>query len=142
MSFVNLKTTIKNKLESISKLQDVKTDPISDFNGYPACYFVPSDNENDYSTNVENIRVYTFTLRLFYEVTEGEIATAYDAMGDLVDTVIDAFDSDEQLSGLSLPSGYILSGLLPMPSLWVYLEQEKLLMAELKISARISVDVS
>jgi hypothetical protein len=59
-----------------------------------------------------------------------------------VDDVLDAFDQDYLLSGISMPSGYDLMGLRATPSLWVYLEQEKLLMAEVKISAMVSVDVN
>lgn len=144
MSFKALDTVIKNKLSAITKIVDVKSDPISDFSGYPAAYVIPSDNESDFETNVENQRRYAFIVRIFYQVGEGDTARAdaYNAMKDLIDDVLNNFETDELLSAVILPTNYTMLGIATVPSLWLYLEEERLLMAELKITARISVDVS
>ena len=143
--FKALNAKIKTKLEGISKLHEVFADPLSEFTGYPAAYITPSDNTNDYETTAENLRIYTFLVRIFYAKDSADNAAAlYDAMRDLVDDVLDAFDSDYMLSGVEndLDAKYTMLGLTAAPSAWVYLEQTNMLMAELRISARISVDIS
>lgn len=143
MSFVTLNAKIKEKLEGITKIQDVKDDPLSDFSGYPACYIVPTDSESNYDTTIENRRTYNFTVRIFYKVgdSDSEVQEAYNAMRELVDEVLDTFDQDYTLSGINLPSGSDMLGVAALPSLWVYLEQVNLLVAEIKISARINVEI-
>ena len=143
MSYVKLNAKIKEILQGITEIQDVKDDPLSDFSGYPACYIVPDDSSSTYDTTIENRRTYNFTVRLFYQVgsEDTDVQNAYNAMRALVDTVLDTFDQNYTLTGIDLPSGYDLLGVAALPSLWVYLEQLNLLVAEIKISARINVEI-
>ena len=148
MSFATLRPQIKTLLETHTKLQEVYSYPKLEFNGYPAGYVVPSDNSADYETNTENIRTYAFLIRMFYETKTGGVETAFLALEELVDEVIDTFDQDDQKGtttrtiGISLPSGYTFLNILAHPSSWGELPDQELVMAEITVKVRISRDVS
>lgn len=148
MSFNTLRPQIKSLLESVSTIQEVKSYPTLKFNGYPAAYVVPSDNEGEYETTSENVRIYAFIVRLFYETKNTGIDGALDALEDIVDTVLDALDQDDlkdgstRVIGINLPSGYTYLNIFAHPSAWGEIEGENLMMAEIRVRIRISIDVS
>ena len=137
-----LKNKIKTKLDGITKLQEVSDDPKLDFSGYPSAVIIPSDDDSDYETNQENLRIYSFDVNLFYEVQASGIGAALDALYDLADDVMDLFDKDQTLSGISLPTDYTMIAVLPVSGGWGEIPDTKLITKVIKLKIKISVDIS
>lgn len=139
---------MKTLLDTISTLQEVSQAPKIKFTGYPSAHVVPSDNSGDYETTTENIRTYVFIIRLFYETKQSGIENAYLALEEVVDSVIDKFDQEdlkglgERIIGIDLPDGYTFLNIFASPGVWGELSDDQLLMAEVSVKVRISVDVS
>jgi len=148
MSFNTLRGQIKTLLDTLTELQEVKGYPTLKFNGYPSAYVVPNNSEADYETTKENIRIYGFTVRVFYETKSGGVESALNALEDLVDTVLDTFDqedlkgSDTRTIGINLPSSYTYISVFAHPSEWGEVEEENLLTAEIEVRVRVSIDIS
>lgn len=148
MSWSVIRPQIKTLLESVSGIQEVSSSPKVKFTGYPAAYVVPSDNEGDYETTTENIRTYAFIVRLFYETKDTGVATALDALEDIVDSVLDKFDLEDRKGsstrtvGVSLPATYTYINIWAAPSVWSELVGENLLMSEIRVRVRVSIDIS
>jgi len=148
MSWKVLRPQVKQLLETVSTLQEVSQAPKIKFSGYPAAHIIASENSGDYETNNENIRTYAFLVRVFYETKSGGIENAMLALEEVVDSVIDVFDledmkgSDTRIVGLNLPPNYLYINMFATPSRWSELPEEELIMAEIVVRVRISVDVS
>lgn len=149
MSFRTLSNQIKSILEGISDIQNVYDYPWYKFDGYPAATILPSDLESDYETSVENLREYVFNVELFLSLNavnkdgyEQKVEDGFRIMENLIDTVIDTFDKDETMTGISLPTGKTMIGIYPVPSVLVFLEDDKMIYAEVKIRVRISFDTT
>lgn len=149
MSMRVLSNQLKSKLEGISDIQNVYDYPWLDFDGYPSATITPSGMESDYETQAENLRSYVFTIRLFLSVDEVNASTYQNKVSEgfriietLMDTVIDVFDKDETLTGISLPDGKQMISIIPVPSVINYFTDDKMLVAEIKISVNISFDTT
>ena len=148
MSWQTIRPQIKTLLDSISSIQAVSGTPEIQFSGYPAAYVIPSDNEAEYETTTENVRVYAFIVRLFDETKGGTVGTAMVALEKVVDAVLDAVDKEDLKSSsdrtvaVSLPTGYTFLNIFAVPGLWAELPDEQLLMVELTIRVRVSRDVT
>ncbi len=148
MSFSLLRPQIKTLLETISTIQEVSGTPMAQFSGYPACYVVPSENESDYETTSENIRTYAFAVRVFYETRDTGVADALTALESLVDTILDTFDKEDlkgsttRIVGKNLTSGYTFLNIFAHPVTWGEILDENLIMAELVVKIRISIDLT
>jgi len=136
----NIKNTVKSKLDNVVALQEVHQYPEIKFNGYPAATIVPSDNESDFETTTENQRVYAFTIRLFSQIKGSGLEKAYGQMYNLIDEVLDEFDKDQGLSGLTLPTGYTMIISEALPSAVGLVAETDLLMAMVTIRVRILID--
>lgn len=147
MSFTILRPQLKTLMQSVSKIQEVAGYPKLKFTGFPACYIVPSDNSSDYETTRENVRVYAFVLRFFYETKDTGIENAILAMEDLLDTVLDTLDKEDlkdsltRTLGINMPTGYTFLNILAHPSDWAEVPDENLIMAEVTVKVRISIDI-
>lgn len=98
MSFVALRTTIKNKLDAITKLAAVYDEHVANSDGkFPFASFEPSDLENDYLTNKENIRTYGFRVVIHQEMQNIGRSEAQRILLAVVDDIIDVFDQDYDL---------------------------------------------
>jgi len=148
MSWGTIRPQIATLLGTISSIHEVSNTPKLKFDGYPACYVVPSENTSDYETQVENTRVYAFLIRVFYETKKIGIATAMDRLDGVVDEIIDACDQDDQKGAstrtvaVSLPSRYTFLSIFATPSAWGEIPAEGLLMAEINVKIKVSVDVT
>lgn len=148
MSWNTLRTQVASVISTVTDIQEVAGYPKIKFEGYPAAYVVPSDNEGDYETNKENIRTYAFIVRLFYETKDTGIEQALNALEDIVDSVMDKFDeedlkgSDTRILGMNLPATYMFINVWATPSNWSEIPGENLVMAELRVRVRISIDVT
>lgn len=139
-------TTIKNKilavLQTVTKIQEFYGYPVLNFNGYPAAVIVPSSQDSDYETNVDNERVYAFQISIFQDIQEGGIENAINSLFDLADDVLNAFDSDPTLAGISLPTGYTMIYVVPAISAWQQVEDKDVLFLNITLRVRISVDTT
>ena len=148
MSWNTLHPQIKTLLETITELVNVSETPKINFSGYPAACIYPSENTSDYETTIENLRVYAFTILLFYETKDGGVDTAFKAMRGLVDKVIDKFDQEDykdsttRTIGLSLPAGYTYINIYAHPTKWGEIPDEALVIAEVLVKIKISRDIT
>ncbi len=87
-------------------------------------------------------------VRIFYETKKTKIQAAIEALEEVVDSVIDAFDQDDlkgsatRTIGISLPSGYTYINMWAMPSAWFELPDEELIYAQVVVRVRISRDIT
>lgn len=147
MSFNTLKTQVKTVLENTNKFSEVSGAPKLNFTGYPSATIVPAENEAIYHTTDENQRIYAFAIRCFYETKSGGVANAIDALADLVDDVLDAFDQDAlksstRIVGKDLPSRYTFIDIFATPSRWAEVLDPALIMAEIIVRVKVIVDIS
>lgn len=139
---------MKSLLEEVDELSEVSGSPKIKFRSYPAAHVVPSENTNEYETTTENVRIYAFTLRLFYETKSTDIDDAMSGLEEVVDAVLDLFDqedlkdSDDRTIGVDLPSGYTFLNIFAIPGVWGSLDEDALLMAEINVRVRISRDIT
>ncbi len=147
MSFEVLNPQIGTLLSTLSTIHEVSNSPKVKFKGYPAAHVVPSDNESDYETTTENVRTYAFTIRVFYETKVKGVPGAYSALFKIVDSILDLFDqedqkgSDSRTVGMNLPTRYTYLNIWSMPTAWGEVQGEELVMAQLSVRVRISVDI-
>lgn len=111
MTFASLRSTIRTKLGTVSDLQVVEDKHTSNLSGFPAATFEPSGNENVFLTNAENQRRYAFDIIIHQEVTKAGRDEAIRILGEAVDAVISAFDTDFNL-------GSTVDWCFPIPSAW------------------------
>ena len=147
MSFQVIRPQVGTLLETLDTIQEVSTSPKIKFSGYPAAHIVPSDNEADYETTTENVRTYAFFVRIFFETKHGGIGAALTAMDEVVDEVLDLFDQEDQKGastrtvGMSLPTRYQFLNIWATPSAWGEVAGEELIMTQINVRVRISVDI-
>ncbi len=141
----NIIAKIKSILDSNSLIQESYDYEEVNFKGQPAVVIVPSDNESNFTTNIDNERVYGVTVFLF--VARGENyykdKKCDEVMRNLVDSVIDDFDKDWQLDGLELNTGYAMLYMEASPSSWGYINREMAYrMAQIDLKIHLNVDVN
>ncbi len=147
MSFQVLRPQIGTLLETLDTIQEVSNSPKIKFTGYPAAHVVNSDNESDYESTTENVRTYAFMVRVFYETKVTGVGDSLEALEKIVDSVLDLFDQEDQKGvstrtvGVDLPARYTFLNIWATPSAFGEVEGEELIMAQLAIRVRISVDI-
>lgn len=148
MSWNIIRPQVKALIASVPGIQEVSSAPMIKFAGYPAAYVVPSDNDADYESTTENIRTYAFIVRMFYETKDTGVADALDSLEDLVDSTLDLIDQEDLLGstgrtvGINLPAAYTFINVWATPSVWAELPGEALVMAELRVRVRVSIDIT
>jgi len=142
MSFITLKEKVKTMLVAITELQEVKDYPTHDFKGYPSAMVRTDGNTSNYETTNENDELYSFTIYLFQNL-DGvwDVVKSREIIEELCDTVRDTFDSDEFLTGLSLPSGRTMLGVKPTVSKIYEEDSGKYVIAEIVLDIRVSKKV-
>ena len=148
MSWKILRPQVEEVLKTITTLQEISRAPKIKFDGYPAAHILPSENSGDYETTTENIRTYAFTVRAFYETKQTTIEKALLALEEVVDSIIDTFDREDlkggstRKLGINLPEGYTFINIFASPGAWGELTDEQLVMAEITVKVRISIDIT
>ena len=142
MSFITLKAKIKSKLEAIPEIQQIADYPTQDFQGYPAVMIRTDGNTSDYETTCENLELYTFTL-IALQTNDGVHSEAKSRaiIEELCDTIRDAFDSDEFLAGITLPTGRAIIGIRPTVSNIAQDESGKFVGAEIELAIRVTKSI-
>lgn len=148
MSWAIIRPQIAALIDTVEKVQEIASVPKIRFDGFPAVHIVPSDNESDYETTGENERTYAWIIRVFHETKNTSIEEAYTTLEEVVDEIIDLFDQEDQkdgqtrLVGVNLPERYTFLNIYATPNRWGSLDEEALVMAEITIRVKISVDIT
>jgi hypothetical protein len=150
MSWNTLSSKILTKLQTVSKLDSCYEYPTEKFDGYPAATITPSEETADFETTSENKRYYAFKIRVFQDIpaaaVSGEVPIkyAFRILKGCIDDIIDAFDKDPTLTGISMPTGYTFLYLYSSPSSWGLVTQEdkRIIFAEIDIKALVSFDIN
>lgn len=127
---------------------EVSKAPKIRFSGYPSAHIMPSDSTSDYDTNIENVRTYAFTVRVFYETKVVGIEKALENLETLVDQVMDTFDQEDlkqgaaRTIGINTPANYTYINIFATPGKWGEYTDEELIMSEITVKVRFTVDVS
>ena len=140
MSFAHIKNEIVDKLETVTNITEVHAYPTNDFNGYPACNVVTINNESDYQSNQENERHYVYLVQLVQDTETVSVLKARKIIESLVDEVMDLFDSDEFLTGISMPTKKTMIGLIP--ALSEIIEGDKYVIAHIMLTAKVLFDIN
>lgn len=86
---------IKSTLEAVTKVNKVYMHPTNNIDSYPCAIVMPIAFTNEYHSNQENLKGYTFRIYLILETTQSTRETAYETiMPELVDAVLAKFDDD------------------------------------------------
>lgn len=148
MSWQTLRPQLKTILDNSGLFVETSGTPKISFTGYPAAYVVQSDNEGDYETTKDNVRVYAFIIRIFYSTKSVGVDTALQRLEQTVDSIIDAIDQDSlkastsRVIGISMPAKYTWINTYATPSSFGEVEGQELVTAELKVRVKVSVDIT
>ena len=143
-TYQTIRDQLRDKLLSLSGIQEVARYPKRKFDGYPACVLVPAEGDSDWETNNEHERVYAFDLQIFYETKQVGNDEALDRLYNIVDLILDEFSEDPNLespSVISLPSKKTLITVQPVSAGWEALDESDLIYAKITIKVVISVDI-
>ena len=127
---------------------EVSKAPKIRFSGYPAAHIMPSDAPGDYDTNIENVRTYAFIVRLFYDTKVVGIEKGLENLETLVDSVMDNFDQEDlrtgnaRTIGVNTPSNYTYINIFASTGKWGEYPDEELIMCEINVKVRFTIDVS
>ena len=141
MAFENIRNKIKSKLESIDSIQEVFDYPTMEFKGYPATVVVTDRLESAFETTTQNRRVYIFKVFVFQQTKVMGLQKARRIIEGVVDDIIEAFDKDQLLSGISLPSNEAMIISYPLLSGIYADDEEKFIIGELEIKVVVSFDI-
>lgn len=144
-----IRSKLLEKLQTVTKLQQVLDYPVEEFTGYPAAFFIPAEGEGEWVTNAEDERSYTFDIHIYYDIEPGGISNAIAALFDCIDDVLDVFAQDKHLSdtGTSLQTlltsnGYTSDTMVttqPVSAAWEQDSEKKILRAVVKLQVRLNV---
>ena len=142
MAFETLREQIKTMLQSNTSIQEIHDYPSEDFNGFPAAVIRSAGNDSDYETTAENERHYIFEVFIFQE-SESALRDRRQArriIEGIADEMLDLFDDDEYMSGISMPSDKTMIGIIPVTSEIVDLDKYVAMKAILTV--KVIVDVT
>ncbi len=140
-----LNTKLKAILEANTLINKVYDYEASELEGTPTATITASTNVNRYHSTTENRRRYAFDVRLYMDRPTGstEEDNTETAMRELVDSVINGFDTAHRLSGLETQAGYLFLFMRAVPSRWGYAGREsEYRVAELELEIEFDVDVN
>jgi hypothetical protein len=133
----------KLKANTVADFGEVFTYEVEEFKGDPVAVIIPSNNESDYNTTADNVRIYAFKISIFVSRVIRTKDEAESVMRDIVTAVIDDFDKDYTLSGLKCPTGYTFINVFATPSAWGYVGAEsEYRVAEINLQCRVLVDTT
>lgn len=133
----------KLETDGVTLIESVYDYPTGDLKGDPAVVILPSGNEGVYFTTSENERIYAFTLNCYVSLTDRTPQDADRVMRNLVTAIIDDFDNDYMLAGVTEPKGYTFINIFATPSAWGFAgAEDDYRVAEINLKARVVVDVN
>lgn len=136
-----LRAKIKTILEGITEIQEIHSYPTTNFGGYPACVIDFINIASDIETQKENLRVYNFIIHIFYESDKTTRMKAVQVIEDVGEKIVDTFESDEFLSGITLPAGKQMINVRPATNP-IEISEDKWIRGEVILPIRISFDTT
>lgn len=140
-----IRDKLRDKLLTVTEIQEVARYPKREFVGFPAVILVPTEGNSEWETNNEHERVYTFDCQIFYETKGIGNDVALDRLYEVVDLILDEFAEDpnlEQPTVIALPAKKTMLTVQPVFAGWEELDDSELLMAHISITVVISVDIT
>lgn len=104
---IQIKDQIISKLEAIDNIQKVYPDEKTSPDGWPAVFVTTADMEGEFSSNVENSRVYAYNLTILFPVGQNFVPEsekerldyAETVVAGVIDEIINSVDTDYELDG-------------------------------------------
>jgi hypothetical protein len=91
-TIISLIETTLQKVDKLAKIYDYNT---SNLEGFPCAVYLPVAFNNDYLTNQENIKGYSFKIYVYVETKiAGKDVALKDILVPVVDDIIKQFDTD------------------------------------------------
>lgn len=121
-----IRAAIKSKLESLDSIGEVNMYERTGFEEYPAVNVTISGNDADPNSSSYNLRTYIFTIRVFIDLAGNPVNAGQDNskaqtetyMADVVDDILNAFDTDGTLTNS-------VDNVRAAPSKWGYVEVDE-----------------
>lgn len=134
-----LKEKIKTIVSGISGVAKVEDYPTQDFSQFPAVEISFDGNTSEYETTKENLELFVYNLYL-YQIIDGVFDRKKSRLilEELSDTIRDTFDSDEFLSGITMPTNKTLMGIKPTISEIGESDDGKYAMSRIEIAVSVS----
>jgi len=142
MSFQPIRNAIKAKLLDVDSIQQVIDFPSNTFTGYPAAMVTTSRSEAEFNTTQEDERIYVFTIYIMQEVAVLKEQKSRRVIEGVVDDVLDAFDNDQLLDGVDLPSNETIIISLPALSQIYNSDDTKYIVGEMEIKVKTQFKIS
>jgi len=140
-----IRDKLRDKLLTVTSIQEVARYPKREFTGYPAAILVPAEGDSEWETNNEHERVYAFDCQIFYETKTLGNDETLDRLYNVVDEILDEFAEDpnlEQPTVIALPAKKTMITVQPVSAGWEEVDDTELLMARIQIKVVISVDIT
>lgn len=142
MSYIHVKQKLKEKIGAMSDIAQVVDYPSLDLQQFPAAGIRSMRKTASYETTSENYEEYIFLVYLFQPISENlQPVAARNAMEELVDSVESQFNSDEFLTGITLPDGSTFLGTRPTESEIYEEESGKYVIGQISLALRVSTSV-
>ena len=144
--FEILRNKIKDKLATISEIQEVQDYPTLEFGGFPVAVIKSTRNESSFETTKENLRVYVFTVYIMQDIASQGMKKARGIVEATVDSILDAFDKDQNLEAVglqtALPADKTVMKSQPLMTDIGTTDDEKFAVAKLDIKVSISINIT
>lgn len=104
---IQIKDQIIDKIEALSSVQKVYPVETPNPSGWPAVTVTTTNMEGEFSSNLENSRVYAYTVLILFPEGQDFVPVAESArldyservVADVIDEIINAVDTDYELDG-------------------------------------------
>jgi len=142
-TFETIRDKIVTQLNTLDDIAEVNSAPIDipSMKKFPNVCVYPLGQISDYQNTQQNERTYNFAVTVFYEVRKKTPSGALTALYDLVDQILDLFDKDPTLTGISLPAGKQMIDIVPATSEWGEDLDSQTLMTTITLGVRVSSDI-
>lgn len=104
---IDIKDQILSKLNAISTIQKVYPEEKTEPDGWPAVFLTTADMEGEFSSNVENSRVYAYNCTILFPLGQNFVPASQRERSDyaervvaqVIDDIINSIDTDYELDG-------------------------------------------
>lgn len=142
-TFETIRDKIVTQLNTLTDIAEVNSAPIDipSMKKFPNVCVYPLRQESTYQNTQQNERTYYFAVTVFYEIRKKTTAGALAALYDIVDQILDLFDKDPTLSGITMPSGKTIIDIVPSTSEWGEDLDTQTLMTTVTLGVRVTSDI-
>jgi len=134
-----IKDKIKEKLQGITDIQAIYEYATINFSGYPAAVINFQTIDSSVEDLKHNERIYRFIVHLFYESENTSREMAQARLEDVAEQVVNAFETDQFLDGITMPSG--IDALWIRPSTNPIVKEDKWLICDIELPIRVSFSI-